>query len=107
MKVFDIRNLYHEKYKEYIVGSAQTGKHSVYLVYGEAPRDEERVMAPDGHDEVPFMLDGRAELRGTDGTMTIGKEQTVCLDPDDSLTFKALTDCRYIVAGAHTALHGH
>ncbi len=107
MKIFNIRNHYHEKYREYIVGSAETGRHSVYLVYGEAVCDEKRTMAPDGHDEILFILDGEAELKNDAEKILIGKEQAVSLDADESFTFTALTDCRYIVAGTHTTPHDH
>ena len=78
MKILDIRDCYNDKYREYIVGSAATGRHGVYLVYGEAAKDEKREMSP-----------------------------VVPLDPDGSFTFTALTDCRYLVAGTHITPHEH
>ena len=107
MKIFNIRNHYHEKYKEYIVGSAETGRHSVYLVYGEVFHDEKRTMAPDGHHEILFILEGEAELKNDAEKISISKEQAVFLDADESFIFTALTDCRYIVAGTHTTPHEH
>jgi mannose-6-phosphate isomerase-like protein (cupin superfamily) len=107
MKVYNIRNLYREKYQEYILGSAELGKHSVYLAYGEASCNEERTMTPEGHDEILFILEGKAELKSSTNATTIGKEQAVYLNPSESFTFTALTDCRYIIAGAHATPHEH
>lgn len=61
MKLFNIRELYKEKYKEYIVGSQELGKHSVYLVYGEVASGEKREMIPGGCDEILLLLSGEAK----------------------------------------------
>ncbi len=107
MKLFNIRELYKEKYKEYIVGSEQLGKHSVYLVYGEVPKGETREMAPQGHDEILFLLSGDAELKNDKMKITLKKEQSVYMSPDEAFTFTAQSDCKYIVAGTHTTPHSH
>ncbi|VVB92879.1 Uncharacterised protein [uncultured archaeon] len=107
MKLFNIRELYKEKYKEYIVGSEQLGKHSVYLVYGEVPKSEKREMAPQGHDEILFLLSGDAELENNEIKLTLKKEQAVYMSPDEAFTFTALSECKYIVAGTHTTPHSH
>lgn len=107
MKLFNIRDLYREKYREYIVGSEEIGKHSVYLVYGEASRSEKREMAPNGHDEILFLLAGDAQLSNRDTEISLEKEQAVYMSPDESFTFTAKSDCKYIVAGTHTTPHGH
>ncbi len=107
MKLFNIRDLYREKYKEYIVGSEELGKHSVYLVYGEASRGEKREMAPNGHDEILFLLSGDAKLENSEGNLSLKKEQAVYMSPEEAFTFTALSDCNYVVAGTHTKPHGH
>lgn len=107
MKVFDIRELYNEEYREYIVGSQEIEKHSVYLVYGEVDRGEEREMAPGGHDEILFLLSGNATLMDGDSVIELGLEQAVYMEPHEAFTFTALTDCRYVVAGTHTTPHEH
>ena len=107
MKLFNIRELYREKYKEYIVGSEEIKKHSVYLVYGEASSGEKREMIPAGHDEILFLLSGEAKLENKDIKISLEKEQAVYMSPDEAFTFTALSDCKYIVAGTHTAPHGH
>lgn len=83
------------------------GKHSVYLVYGEASRGEKREMAPNGHDEILFLLAGDAQLSNRDTEISLEKEQAVYMSPDESFTFTAKSDCKYIVAGTHTTPHGH
>ncbi len=107
MKKFNIRELYNEKYREYIVGSAATGKHGVYLVYGEAPANEKRDMTPSGHDEILYLIEGEAVLENGGTRITIRKEEAVSFDPEESFTFTALQDCRYVVAGTHTIPHEH
>ncbi len=106
LKLFNIRDLYKEKYKEFIVGSEDIGKHSVYLVYGEASRGEKREMVPAGHDEILFLLSGEAELESKEVKISLKKEQAVYMSPDEVFTFTALRDCKYVVAGTHT-MHGH
>ncbi len=107
MKLFNIRELYKEKYKEYVVGSQEIGKHSVYLVYGEAFRGEKREMVPDGHDEILFLLTGEAELESKEVRISLKKEQAVYMNPDEAFTFTALRDCKYVVSGTHTTPHRH
>ena len=107
MKLLNIRDLYREKYKEYIVGSDEIQKHSVYLVYGEVPGGEKREMAPNGHDEILLLLSGDAKLENKDTRILLKKEQAVYMNPDEAFTFTAMSDCKYIVAGTHTAPHEH
>lgn len=107
MKLFNIRELYRDKYKEYIVGSEELGKHSVYLVYGEASGGEKREMKPAGHDEILFLLSGEAVLENGDVKMPLKKEQAVYMSPEEAFTLTAQTDCRYVVAGTHTMKHEH
>ena len=107
MKLFNIRDLYRDKYKEYIVGSEEIQKHSVYLVYGEVSSGEKREMAPNGHDEILFLLSGEADLENKDTKITLKKEQAVYMSPDEVFTFTATSACKYIVAGTHTTPHAH
>jgi len=107
VKLFNIRELYKEKYKEYIVGSEEIKKHSVYLVYGEAESGEKREMTPNGHDEILLLLSGDAKLENKDIKISLKKDQAVYMSPDEAFTFTALSDCKYIVAGTHTTVHGH
>ena len=107
MKKFRVRDLYNEKYREFIVGSSATGRHGVYLVYGETEANEERQMTPDGHDEILFLLEGEAALLYGGSRIEIGKEEAVSLDPDGSFTFVARKPCRYVVAGTHITPHEH
>lgn len=107
MKTFRIRDLYNEKYGEYIVGSTATGKHGVYLVYGEVPANGERDMTPSGHDEILYLIEGEAVLQNVEKRVTIRKEEAVSFEPDETFTFTALQECRYVVAGTHTVPHEH
>lgn len=107
MKLFNIRGFYQEKYKEYIIGSKEIGKHSVYLVYGEVSSNETRRMAPDGHDEILFLLSGEASLENKDTKAVLKKMQAVYMGPDEVFTFTALMDCCYVIAGTHPTPHEH
>lgn len=107
MKKFKVREMFNAKYKEYIVGSSDTGRHGVYLVYGEAAAKEEREMAPAGHDEILFLLEGDALLINGGTRIPITKEDAVSFDPDESFIFVAQRDCRYVVAGTHITPHEH
>jgi len=107
VKKFKIREMFNAKYNEYIVGSAATGRHGVYLVYGEAAANEEREMSPGGHDEILFLLEGEALLINGGERIPIAKEDAVSFDPDGSYTFVAQRDCRYVVAGSHITPHEH
>lgn len=107
MKIFNIKDCYQNDWDEYIIGSREIGKHSVYFVYGEVPRNERRKMgAPKGHDEILYLLSGEALIE-KDGVETkFVKEQALYME-NDPYTFIALTDCHYMVAGAHTMQHKH
>jgi len=107
MKIFTIRDFYQKEYQEYIIGSREIERHSVYFVYGEVPVNGIREMgAPEGHEEILFLLSGEAVL-GSGGVKTqLVKEQAVFM-ANEPFTFTALTECRYVVAGAHTMTHHH
>jgi len=107
MQLFNLREHYSEKYQEYILGSAATGRHSVYLVYGELAKGASKAMAPDGHDEILLLLSGAALLENGAQRLTLQAEQAVAINPDEVFTFTALEDCRYLVAGTHTSAHAH
>jgi hypothetical protein len=107
VKKFNVREMYSEKYREYIVGSSATGRHGVYLVYGEAEANEEREMSPGGHDEILFLLEGEALLINGEREIAIAKEEAVSLDPDEAFTFIAQRYCRYVLAGTHITPHEH
>lgn len=107
MQLFNLREHYSEKHQEYILGSAATGRHSVYLVYGELAKDASKAMAPDGHDEILLLLSGAAVLENGQQRIALQPDQAVALNPDEIITFTALEDCRYLVAGTHTSAHAH
>ena len=107
MKRFRVREHYKERYREYVVGSAETGRHGVYLVLGEVSANEEREMAPGGHDEILFLIEGEAVLERGETRMEIERDDAVSLDPDGSYIFTARSDCRYVVAGTHITPHSH
>jgi hypothetical protein len=107
VRKFKVREMYNEKYREYIVGSSATGRHGVYLVYGEAEANEEREMAPGGHDEILFLLEGEALLINGEREIAISKEEAVSFDPDESFIFSAQRYCRYVLAGTHITPHEH
>lgn len=107
MQSFNLREHYNDKYQEYILGSVATGRHTVYLVYGELAAKESKIMAPDGHDEILLLLTGTALLTKGAQQIDMQPEQAVSIDADEVFTFTALTDCRYVVAGTHTVMHVH
>jgi glyoxylate utilization-related uncharacterized protein len=107
MKVFNIRDCYYEEYKEFIIGSREIEKHSVYLVYGEVAKGESRTMAPDGHDEILLLLSGEVTIESNGMKISLKKEQALYMKPDETCTLNVLTDCRYVIAGTHTTPHDH
>jgi redox-sensitive bicupin YhaK (pirin superfamily) len=107
LKKYNIRELYNKEYHEYVFGSEQTGRHGIYLVYGEAAAGEEREMGSKGHEEILLILEGVALISDGVTETEIGKEEAVYLEPDKSFTLVAKGECRYMVAGGHAAPHGH
>jgi hypothetical protein len=107
MKIFNLRDHYQDRYREFIVGSKETGRHTVYLVYGEVPGGETRALAPGGHDEILLLLSGEAVLEDSGPAVPLSGEQVVALESHEVVTFRASTDCRYVVAGTHTTPHQH
>ena len=59
------------------------------------------------HDEILLLLSGEAVIEDAGERATLGPESAVFLDSEGSATFRAVTDCRYAVAGAHPVLHQH
>ena len=107
MKIFKIRDFYQKEYQEYIIGSKEIERHSVYFVYGETHANGIREMgAPEGHEEILFLLSGEAILESRGVKRELAKEQAVFM-ANEPFTFTALTECRYVVAGAHTMAHHH
>jgi hypothetical protein len=107
MKIFTVRDFYQKEYQEYIIGSKEIERHSVYFVYGEVPVNGIREMgAPGGHEEILFLLSGEAVIECREGKRNIMKEQALFME-NEPFVFKALTECRYVVAGAHTTAHKH
>ncbi|MBI5018047.1 MAG: hypothetical protein HZB55_21485 [Deltaproteobacteria bacterium] len=107
MRIFDVRDHFNPKYGEYIIGSREIERHSVYLVVGEVAAGETRTLAPDGHDEILLLLSGEASLEGIEGTRSLAPQGAVYLEPQETATLRAITACRYVVAGAHAAHHDH
>ena len=103
MKLFDIRDFFKKEYQEYIIGSSEIGKHTVYLVFGEVKRGESRPLVPNGHDEILFLISGDATLEAAGAEVPLVSEQALSMDPEERFTLTALTDCRYVIAGAHPA----
>ena len=107
MKIFNIRDFYQKEYQEYIIGSREIERHSVYFVYGEIPANGIRQMgAPEGHEEILYLLSGEALLESRGVEKQLAREQAVFM-ANEPFTFTALTECRYVVAGAHTMVHNH
>ncbi len=65
------------------------------------------MLAPDGHDEILFLLSGEVMLENQDMKTPLKQEQAVYMNPDETFTLRALTECRYIIAGTHTIPHEH
>lgn len=107
MKLFKLREHYSAKDQEYILGSAATGRHTVYLVYGELAKGGSKSMAPDGHDEILLLVAGAAHLEQGEERLELRPEEAIAIDADEVFTFVAEEDCRYLVAGTHTTSHAH
>lgn len=107
MKTFAIRDYFNPKHQEYIIGSKEIGKHSVYLVMGEMKKGEKREIRPDGHDEILFLLSGEAALCNRGNTTRLQPDGALHLEPEETATIEALEDCRYVTAGAHANHHHH
>lgn len=107
MKTFNIRDHFNPKYQEYIVGSQEIKKHSVYLVYGEIEKGGTRDLKPDGHDEILLLLSGEASLTNNGCVTKLCADGVIHLDPEETATIEALEDCKYVVAGAHAHHHHH
>ena len=107
MRVFNIREHYDPDFGEHIIGSREIGRHSIYLVFGDALAGETRQLASPGHEEILLLLSGEARLGSGSEETTLGPDAAVYLEAGASVTLLALTDCRYVVAGGHPAPHDH
>lgn len=107
MKLINIRDLFKEKFKEYIFGSEEIEKSGVYLVYGEAKKGEIRKMGSPGHEEILLILEGKGVLENKDGKNPFEKEQVAYLGSKGDSVLHITSDCKYVVAGGHTEGHHH
>lgn len=107
MKVYDVKEHFDPDFGEYVLGSKQTGRNTVYLVLGELAAGESRPMDANGHEELLLLAAGRADLEFGGRRQQLRAEQAVHVLPQDRFVLHALTDCRYVVAGGHPEPHGH
>jgi hypothetical protein len=105
----DLKALAEKNRGEYIFGSADTGSHACYMIYGTLnPGEKGRMIKPGkGHEEMLLAARGSLKVTGHfEGTLEEGSaiylagEQTCLLEnPGTSAVV-------YVIAGGHTG-HGH
>jgi glyoxylate utilization-related uncharacterized protein len=108
-KIFNLKeSIYREG--EYIIGSAQTGSHACYFLYGILRKGETREISPGkGHEEILVCIEGAIKLESEEHSFVLSKGQAVHLADEESFYIESEAETSiYVVAGGHSdASHHH
>ena len=109
MKVFDVTGNVSGS-GEYILGSAETGSHACYLIYGVLKAGEKgRELKPGhGHEEIVLVLAGELKIAGQyNGTLKQG--QAIHLKGEESCLVEntAPAEAVYVISGGHSGHEHH
>ena len=109
MKTFDVSgNLCGSG--EYILGSAATGSHACYLVYGVLqPGEQGRELSPGaGHEELVLAVQGDIDLQGAfTGTLRQGKAIHLAGEERVTAGNSSAEPSVYVIAGGHSGTGHH
>ena len=98
-----------QNHGEYVFGSADTGSHACYLIYGILkPGEKGRQVKPGrGHEEMILAARGRFVVSGDiEGTLEEGSAFHLSGEQACALENRGETEALYVIAGGHSS-HGH
>lgn len=109
MKKFDMKAMAERQNGEYVFGSADTGSHACYLIYGMLkPGEKGREIKPGkGHEEMLLSVRGSFISTGDfDGIIEEGSVIHLSGEQACYLENRGSAEAVYVVAGGHGE-HGH
>jgi hypothetical protein len=109
MKSINLKILAADDRGEYVFGSADTGSHACYMIYGTMkPGEKGREVRPGrGHEEMVLAARGSFSVTGDiAGTLEEGAVFHLAGEQTCFLENRGDIDAVYIIAGGHSA-HGH
>ena len=109
MKTFDLKAFAEKQNNEYVFGSADTGTHACYMIYGTlVPGEKGREIKPGkGHEEMLLAARGNFSVTGDfEGIIEEGSVVHLAGEQTCFLENKGASDAVYVIAGGHSE-HGH
>lgn len=109
MSTLNLKAMAKRQNGEYVFGSADTGSHACYMIYGMlAPGEKGREIKPGkGHEEILLAAQGSLYVTGHfDGILEEGSVIHISGEQLCYLENKGSSEAVYVVAGGH-AEHGH
>lgn len=109
MKKFDLKSMAETQNNEYVFGSADTGSHACYMIYGMLkPGEKGREIKPGkGHEEMLLAAGGCLYVTGAfEGILEEGSTIHLAGEQSCYLENKGSSEAVYVIAGGH-AEHGH
>jgi len=109
MKKFDLKALAETQNREYVFGSADTGSHACYMIYGTLmPGEKGREIKPGkGHEEMLLAARGRFGVTGDfEGIIEEGSAIHLAGEQTCFLENKGSSEALYVIAGGHSE-HGY
>ena len=111
MEKTDLRERAEKGAGEYVFGSADTGSHACYMIYGVLkPGEKERMIRPgSGHEEILAAVKGSLTVTGQfSGRLEEGHAFHIVGDQACFLENMSDSEAIYVVAGGHSHYgHGH
>lgn len=105
----DLKALAEKNRGEYVFGSADTGSHACYMIYGTLqPGEKGRMVKPGkGHEEMLLAARGSLKVSGHfEGTLDEGSAIHLAGEQTCLLENPGTSAAVYVIAGGHTG-HGH
>lgn len=109
MKMLNLKTMASKNNNEYVFGSADTGSHASYMIYGRLlPGEKAREIKPGkGHEEILLAAFGSLHVTGHfDGILEEGSAIHLSGEQACYLENKGTSEAVYVIAGGH-AEHGH
>ena len=109
MHKINLRDMAEKNSGEYVFGSADTGSHACYMIYGTLkPGEKGRVVKPGkGHEEMVLAARGKLHITGDfSGILEEGSAIHLAGEQTCILENPGTSDAVYVIAGGH-AEHGH
>jgi len=110
MKKLDLKKMAAQNNSEYVYGSADTGSHACYLIYGRLmPGERGREIKPgNGHEEMLLAAHGSLSVTGDfEGLIEEGSVIHLAGEQTCFLENRGSSEAVYVIAGGHAEQSHH